>query len=780
MTSDAFERHVREYDAAMRRHDDRAAAVAMRELVKAGESFVAFLRQAAWIDMRHQDYAAAEAKFRTLSALTPGMPDIARGLASALIEQGDTRRALGMLRDLEADIRHYEDLVWLTEVYARLRRLDLARLVIRTEATRGRFTPADLAALDADIVLIERGPTEARLVVTARLDEFGGEASPHLLRRLARLTEAEFDYLGAVEAWSALARGKGTDADAHSAVTLLLFLQEFDRALALIAEVLKRQPRFQGTLQPLKDMAERGRGRLADVTASLGPTSGADVMALRRCLFSPATPDEMIWGRRALIEFLASPRAEEVDFLQFSQTLPNWEDFRIRRHALHLGLQAFPDSVALRKRHLRFQFNGNTLWRSGTAVLAALDAAAYDEEAIYQAIFCIRRLEQDPDAVTPGDAAVAAQLRSRIAAALPAASPRFRAFAQRSLAAIGVACPPWSEAGLTAEDRDALNRFAPFGFAAWEAPRAVPVIAREAMPEPRPVLVVSGQLRGFAQAWPSLHRCLAEPLSMPVLVSVWDRTSNPRGRHADRLGRLLPRDVMMRLSPEEQYDDVFEKFYPATTKLIFAEVEVTAEQVQDILRPCDVEIICAETASDAGYDAMVRHRPELVAGVSRMFARKWRAEATLRAYEASSGQTFTHVVWARPDVEILRLTPDTVQYCLSRTDTAFTNALTDRFVGDYLGVFPRGAFTALANIFPAAMMAGLGLFPWRPSRRDGAGREPTDVALTGTGSMSDALFACGFGTAEIHGLRCRLLGHTPPPDLVRASFEAEDAVRRQS
>jgi len=780
MSSDAFERQVEEYDAAMRRHDERAAATALRELVKTGAPFVAFLKRAAWIDMRQQDYGAAEAKFRMLSVLTPGMPDIARALVSVAIEQGDILRAIGMLREIEADLRHYEDLVWITEVYVRLGRLDLARRAIRTEAELGRFGRADLAALEADIVLAERGPSEARGFVSASIAEAGGPASPNLLRRLARLTEAEFDYLGAVEAWSALACGQGTDADARNAVLLLLFLQAFDEALALIARALERQPRFQGTLQPLQETAERGRDRLAEVTAELGPTADADAATIRRCLLvSGATPSEVIWARRALVEFVAGPRAEEADFLQFSQTLPSWEDFRIRRHVLHMGLQRFPEAVALRKRHLRFQFIGNTLWRSGAASLAALDAAEYDEEAIYQAIFSIRRLEQDAGAVMEADAAVAQRLRHRIAAALPAASPRFRAFAQRSLAAVGIPCPPWNEAALTAEERDALNRFVTFGFAAWEPPLATPAVARAATPAARPVMVVSGQLRGFAQAWPSLYRSLAGPLRMPLMLSVWDRTSNPRGRHADRLGRLLPRDVMMRLAAEEQYDDVFEKSYPETTKLIFAEVAVTEPQLRDILQPYDVETICIETASDAGYDTMVRHRAEMMAGVSRMFARMWRAEAMLRAYEAGSGQAFTHVVWTRPDVEILRLAPDTVRRCLRRTDTAFTNALSDRFVGDYLAVLPRGAFTAVANIFPAAMMAGLGLFPWRPSRRDGAGREPTEVALTGTGSLSDALFAGGFATAEIPGLRCRLLGHTPPPDLVRARFEAEAAARQQ-
>ena len=99
MTSDAFERQVQEYDAAMRRHDARAAAAAMGELVKISEPFVTFLKRAAWRDMRQQDYDAADAKFRTLATLTPGQPDITRALASAAIERGDIVRALIMLRD---------------------------------------------------------------------------------------------------------------------------------------------------------------------------------------------------------------------------------------------------------------------------------------------------------------------------------------------------------------------------------------------------------------------------------------------------------------------------------------------------------------------------------------------------------------------------------------------------------------------------------------------------------------------------------------------------------
>jgi predicted Zn-dependent protease len=134
MTSDAFERQVQEYDAAMRRHDARAAAAAMWELVKISEPFVTFLKRAAWLDMRQQDYDAADAKFRTLATLTPGQPDITRALASAAIERGDIVRALIMLRELEAETHFYEDLVWLTEVYGRLGRRDLARAAIQAEA----------------------------------------------------------------------------------------------------------------------------------------------------------------------------------------------------------------------------------------------------------------------------------------------------------------------------------------------------------------------------------------------------------------------------------------------------------------------------------------------------------------------------------------------------------------------------------------------------------------------------------------------------------------------
>jgi hypothetical protein len=289
------------------------------------------------------------------------------------------------------------------------------------------------------------------------------------------------------------------------------------------------------------------------------------------------------------------------------------------------------------------------------------------------------------------------------------------------------------------------------------------------------VVAISGQLRGFTRCWPSLHRWLVEPLGAPVVCTVWDRSSNATGRHAQRLERALPADLLATLAPEERFTDAFEQAFPDTYALMFGSTEVTPEPLAARMAASGAALLAVETESEAPIERVTAAgHPNML----KMFYKMARLEALLREAEAGSGEVFSHVVWTRPDCAIEQLAPEDLRACLGAGDIAYSAYITENTMGDHMLVLPRRAFAAVAGIFPRVATADdTRLLPWRPNRNADPAQPFPLESFGGTDVLFDVLLAAGFVPAAIPRLAFRLLAGVPEEDVLRRAFAAERAAR---
>jgi hypothetical protein len=294
-----------------------------------------------------------------------------------------------------------------------------------------------------------------------------------------------------------------------------------------------------------------------------------------------------------------------------------------------------------------------------------------------------------------------------------------------------------------------------------------------ATPFLRPVIAISGQLRGFETAWDSLNLHLRQPTGAPVIVSVWDKSQNAVGRHARRLERALPAEILDSLKPEERYTDALEQAYPNTYRLLFGQTPVDPQSLRDLVEGSGARAIAVETESE---DLIARLlAPHISSNMLKMYYKFARLEALIRAEEARTGELFSHVIWSRPDVQIQRLSAADLHACLARREMVWSSFTTENVFGDYVMVLPRQAFATLASIFPRVVTAGEALMlPWRPNRSFDPDRRSPLASFGGPDVLFDTLLGAGYlPLARIPRMDIKLLGRRPPDDIVKATFLAE-------
>jgi hypothetical protein len=292
----------------------------------------------------------------------------------------------------------------------------------------------------------------------------------------------------------------------------------------------------------------------------------------------------------------------------------------------------------------------------------------------------------------------------------------------------------------------------------------------------RPVIAISGQLRGFETTWATLDAHLCRPTGAPVIVSVWDRSINATGRHARRLERTLPDDVIERLKPEERYTDAFEQAYPETFKLLFGQTNVDAASVRALIDASQRPVIEVETESEQAIARLLP--PHISSNMLKMYYKFARLETLIEDAEARSGELFSHVIWSRPDCHIERLAPADLLGCLAHPEVAWSSFVTENSFGDYVMVLPRRAFSAIASIFPRVVTAGdTRLMPWRPNRSSDPRKRSALDAFGGPDVLFDVLLAAGYlPLGRIPRMALRLVGRTPGAEIVRRVFDAEQQL----
>jgi hypothetical protein len=270
-----------------------------------------------------------------------------------------------------------------------------------------------------------------------------------------------------------------------------------------------------------------------------------------------------------------------------------------------------------------------------------------------------------------------------------------------------------------------------------------------------------------------LYRHVVAPNGVDVLMTVWDKTTNPTGRHAHRLERALPDDVVTQLRPEQRFTDIFEKEFPKTSSLLFGETDVSVSELAAIMAKDGVTAAALETENDALLMQLLRST--IPNGMIRMYYRFARAERLVREHELRTGTAFSHVIWSRPDYEITQLPSNAIQECMRHDDVAFSSWVTEISFGDYFMVLPRLAFAAICSVFSRVVVGGDVTFqPWRPKREPELSGPAWPSAFAGPETIYEVLLSSGFiPHGRVHGMIGRLLGRTPPPDLIRNSILEE-------
>jgi hypothetical protein len=622
-------------------------------------------------------------------------------------------------------------------------------------------------ALSAEALAIARNRTLAargRLAdALAALAPFMAAETPSLaaarwtyvtLARLLRFSESRQVAMRSALTWA-------DPQDVDYAVHHLLYGFDYVACIQFLQQLELAHPHLAPAIKPhLHTLADR----IATLEAALachGPAETVPADSIYDALSAPGTaPERIVWAQRALLALCARGGMDGATYRLFAWFLPNWEQSEIRHRVLEAALRTDPAAANVARAWLTYLFASGAY---GDAARAILKISTPDDNVVFYAISLLRL---QADAIVPAflDPPEWQRLHDYVRVCLPRlTSPAFRFVMQDHVAALNLPASDWT--GLT------------FGgpFRRLAAARTGPV-PRRPQHSIRPVVAISGALRGFRQAWPTQRQHFVAPTGAPVVLSVWDRTANALGRHAGRLERCLPPDIVDRLPPAERFTDSFAAAYPNTANLIFCpDIPVDEQDLRAQLG--DAHIIAAETQPESIVDCM--NLATNSGNMPRMFFKFARLETLIRAHEVATGQNFSHVIWLRPDAEILRMDQADLASCLARPDVAWSSFGDEANFGDYAMILPRLAFAEIASIFPRVAAAGDTLLqPWRPLRDTDPRWAQTLDAFGGPDTLFDTLLAAGYvPQARIPRIELVLRGYMPNETVLRAVFEQECATR---
>ena len=276
-----------------------------------------------------------------------------------------------------------------------------------------------------------------------------------------------------------------------------------------------------------------------------------------------------------------------------------------------------------------------------------------------------------------------------------------------------------------------------------------------------------------------MHEYLVAPLRAPVAMSLWNTSQNALGRHANRLERALPADVLGQLPPMERFTDLFKLRYPKSFEMAFGTIRVEPQRIEETLVRSGVSEYFVETEAEDVYNSILLPNDLLgVYGLLKMFAKFDRLEQIIAEMEATRGETFSHVCWIRPDAKLNRFSRRELTRWLLDFENGWGEASRHNMVLDYIMVLPRRIFATLARIFPAIIHTGSTQFAgWRPITPQLIVRTGAPWPVGGPDTIASTLFANGITLQRIMCVKVELVGYMPPVDELRACFQEEHRGR---
>ena len=467
--------------------------------------------------------------------------------------------------------------------------------------------------------------------------------------------------------------------------------------------------------------------------------------------------------------------AEEDEVDHLLRPFGNWELGIALTMCLAAFLKKFPNSPRVRQSYLGvLERSGNSV-ETKIEIVSRLTPEEMNEDIAFSAIYNInllKRLPSRPPETEPLIAAATAAVRGF----LDRADPGFLIFSHLQLKRMGIDSPVAARLG-SAEVTKALQDAAIESYRPWSGgARAIKGIVRTQ--RPKIVVALSGQMRGFDRCWDRTHRLLVKPLGAPVFLSVWNQSQNALGRHANRLQRALPADVLDRLPAGDRYTDVFAKQFPKTFGLVFGKRPIDRDEVVAKVEASGVGEYMIETEDEAAYERTIRNTPYLNAHtLLKMYAKFFALDRMMCDHELATGEAITHVAWIRPDAYLGGFNADLLRRW-SADDNTVWSSISSTAILDYFIFMPRPALRRLGEVFTMSATTGKPVFSaWMPLPRDISSREGYTPGIRGPEHIAYTLFANGFNFGNMPQTPIKLLGYTPAESLVRETFNAEYAER---
>lgn len=761
---------LREYCAALEDGDEAAISLRSRDFASRNWSFVTTIDRLAQADYVARRYISAASKFRLMEELLPHQIGFTLRRLYAAMRAG-TPGAADELVAAAGRLTRDGELFQVVEELLANGRSDLAAVVIEQSQGREGLSPAMIAVTRARLYAAHGRISDA--IALMRPDMAQPEPALLTMRCTYLMQEQLLSFQVAQAICARIALTWGEERELRHLVTRLVFIFDFDAATSLLGEFIARHPGKQELAHQLATMVENHRRPAHAALAEHGPVEAVDPAVIQEILSKPQVPPaRVLWGKQALMALLHSGRMTNEDYERFAWYLPSWEEGRVRQEVLAAALNCLPYSPSVRRGWLHHLITSAAYGDAAFFGHELLETAG-DADICFSILMLLRM--QQLGVVPPFmDPERYEGLRVALLGRIADATVEFRCVMHDHIVALGGASDTWPAEAVLPHDHaqaTALRRL--FAVTTGRLSRVDSGAKVPAVPFLRPVIAISGQLRGFETAWDSLNTHLRAPTGAPVIVSVWDKSQNATGRHAKRLERALPADIVEQLKPEERYTDALEQAYPDTYRLLFGQTDVEPTSLRALVESSGARAIAVETESE---DLIARLLPPYISSnMLKMYYKFARLEALIRAEESRTGELFSHVIWSRPDVQIQRLAATDLHACLARRDLAWSSYTTDNAFGDYVMVVPRQAFTTLAMIFPRVVTAGEALMlPWRPNRSFDPSRRSPLGAFGGPDVLFDTLLSAGYlPLARIPRMDLKLLGRRPPDNVVRAAFHAE-------
>ncbi len=220
--------------------------------------------------------------------------------------------------------------------------------------------------------------------------------------------------------------------------------------------------------------------------------------------------------------------------------------------------------------------------------------------------------------------------------------------------------------------------------------------------KPHIALCLSGQLRGFEQAWAETRRALAG-WDVTIFVATWADVGAGAGAQSV-VDRLLPASMLDGVPASLRALDVFSAAFPICAAALRAGARVTAEGLREFFGTDHVEV-----ADESAFETAHRGRPGMLFGGSlnqaKMFFSLHAAFEQRRRFEEAHGKVFDAVIRLRCDKGLLHLADEDVEKVLGTQKMLVDYCLIDG-VSDQFGLMDSCTADLYAGIWPAFVRHG--------------------------------------------------------------------------